>query len=124
MGIAIASGKSVEIAAEASDMVVIGKQHSVWDVVIALDLARVIFRRIKLNFVWALLYNCLGIPVAAGVFYPLLKWRLSPTLASIAMALSSISVVSSSLMLKLHQPPKMSEAKAEQRNLFNDGRIG
>lgn len=124
VGIAIASGKSVEIAAEASDMVVIGKQHSVWDVVIALDLARVIFRRIKLNFVWALLYNCLGIPVAAGVFYPLLKWRLSPTLASIAMALSSISVVSSSLMLKLHQPPKMSEAKAEQRNLFNDGRIG
>jgi len=112
VGIAIASGKSVEIAAEASDMVIIGNQHSVWDIVIALDLARVIFRRIKLNFVWALVYNCLGIPVAAGVFYPLLKWRLSPTLASIAMALSSISVVSSSLMLKLHQPPRMPEANS------------
>mmetsp|Transcript_21560 Transcript_21560/g.32936 ORF Transcript_21560/g.32936 Transcript_21560/m.32936 type:complete len:905 (-) Transcript_21560:1078-3792(-) len=112
VGIAIASGKSVEIAAEASDMVIIGNQHSVWDIVIALDLARLIFRRIKLNFVWALVYNCLGIPVAAGVFYPLLKWRLSPTLASIAMALSSISVVSSSLMLKLHQPPRMPEARS------------
>ena len=102
----------MEIAAEASDMVVIGNQHNVWDIVIALDLARVIFRRIKLNFVWALVYNCLGIPIAAGVFYPLLKWRLSPTLASIAMALSSISVVSSSLMLKLHQPPRMPEARS------------
>ena len=61
----------------------------------------------QLNFVWSLLYNSLAIPVAAGAFYPIFKARLPPTVAAIAMALSSISVVMSSLALRLYKPPEM-----------------
>ena len=96
-------GTGAQIAAEAADMVLV--RGHVSDVCIALDLSRVLFRRIQWNFVFSLLYNCLGIPVAAGVFYPLLHTRLPPTLAAMAMALSSFSVVLSSLALRLYRPP-------------------
>ena len=59
------------------------------DVVTALDLSRTIFRRIRLNFLWALGYNTLGIPIAAGLFYPFFGWLLSPVIAAGAMALST-----------------------------------
>jgi len=100
-------GTGAEIAAEASDMVLV--RGHVADVCTALDLSRVIFRRIQWNFVWSLLYNCLGIPIAAGVFYPFVHTRLPPTLAALAMALSSLSVVCNSLALRLYQPPKITE---------------
>jgi hypothetical protein len=77
------------------------------DVVTALDLSRVIFRRIQWNLVFSLIYNCLGIPVAAGVFYPIVQVRLPPTLAAVCMALSSVSVVASSLLLKLYKQPQV-----------------
>ena len=57
------------------------------------------------NLVLSLLYNCLSIPLAAGVFYPILHRRLPPTVAALAMALSSVSVVFSSLALRLYHPP-------------------
>jgi magnesium-transporting ATPase (P-type) len=98
-------GTGAEIAAEASDIVLV--RGNVTDVCSALDLSRVIFRKIQWNFVWSLLYNCLGIPIAAGVFYPLVHTRLPPTVAAIAMALSSISVVLSSLSLRLYRPPNV-----------------
>jgi len=100
-------GTGAEIAAEASDMVLV--RGHVADVCTALDLSRVIFRRIQWNFVWSLLYNCLGIPIAAGVFYPFIHTRLPPTLAALAMALSSLSVVCNSLALRLYQPPKIGQ---------------
>ena len=59
----------------------------------------------QLNFLFSLLYNALSIPFAAGLFYPFMHVRLPPTVAAIAMALSSISVVGSSLALKLYRPP-------------------
>ena len=74
------------------------------DVVVALELSKKVFNRIKMNFVWALGYNCLGIPIAAGVFYPWLKVTLPPSVAGATMALSSVSVVSSSLALKFWKP--------------------
>lgn len=104
VGLSIGTGTA--IAAEASDMVLV--RGNVCDVCTALDLSRVIFRRIQLNFLWSLLYNCLSIPLAAGVFYPILHTRLPPTVAALAMALSSISVVASSLALHLYRPPKIS----------------
>lgn len=64
-------------------------------------LAKRVFLRVKLNFAWAAVYNLALVPVAAGVFYPLGHWRLSPVWASAAMAGSSISVVASSLALRL-----------------------
>lgn len=98
-------GTGAEIAAEASDLVLV--RGHVADVCTALDLSRVIFRRIQWNFVWALIYNCLGIPIAAGVFYPFVHTRLPPTLAALAMALSSFSVVCNSLALRLYTAPKI-----------------
>jgi Cu+-exporting ATPase len=111
--IGISLGTGAEIAAEASDIVLV--RGNVTDVCSALDLSRVIFRKIQWNFVWSLLYNCLGIPVAAGVFYPLVHTRLPPTVAAIAMALSSISVVLSSLSLRLYRPPNVSISDSRHR---------
>ena len=98
-------GTGAEIAAEAADMVLV--RGHVQDVCIALDLSRVIFHRIQLNLFFSLVYNCLGIPVAAGLLYPFIHTRLPPTLAAVAMALSSFSVVSSSLALRLYTPPRV-----------------
>ncbi|KAG7358766.1 ATPase P [Nitzschia inconspicua] len=108
--VGLSMGTGAEIAAEASDMVLV--RGNVSDVCTALDLSRVIFNRIKLNFLWSLLYNCLSIPLAAGVFYPMVHTRLPPTLAALAMALSSISVVSSSLSLRLYSPPNVQSARS------------
>ena len=85
-------------------MVLVRGNH-VADVCAALDLCRVIFARIQWNFLWSLVYNCLGIPVAAGLFFPIFHTRLPPTVAALAMALSSVSVVFSSLALRLYRPP-------------------
>eukprot|EP00751_Fragilariopsis_kerguelensis_P003534 CAMPEP_0170829680 /NCGR_PEP_ID=MMETSP0733-20121128/48794_1 /TAXON_ID=186038 /ORGANISM="Fragilariopsis kerguelensis, Strain L26-C5" /LENGTH=1034 /DNA_ID=CAMNT_0011194667 /DNA_START=270 /DNA_END=3374 /DNA_ORIENTATION=+ len=103
--VGLSIGKGAEIAAEASDMVLV--RGNVIDVCTALDVSRVIFWRIQLNFIWSLLYNCLSIPIAAGVFYPMFHTRLPPTVAAVAMALSSLSVVGSSLALHLYRPPKV-----------------
>ena len=107
-------------AMEASDIVLV--KGNVSDVCTALHLTRVIFRRIQLNFLWALLYNCLGIPLAAGCFYPVLEARLPPTMAALAMALSSISVVCSSLALQLYKPPRITASSASSVDATEAGR--
>ena len=75
------------------------------DVITAIDLSRSTVERIKLNYVWAMGYNLLAIPVAAGAFYPLIHMRMPPWLAGAAMALSSVSVVTSSLLLRSYKKP-------------------
>lgn len=105
--VGLSLGTGAEIAVEASDIVLI--RGNVVDVCTALHLSRVIVRRIRLNLVWSLLYNCLSIPLAAGVFYPFLHARLPPTAAALAMALSSVSVVLSSLSLRLYRAPEVLE---------------
>jgi Cu+-exporting ATPase len=72
-------------------------------------LSRVVFRRVVFNFFWAALYNVIALPVAAGVLYPVTTSggshvRLDPAWAALAMALSSITVVASSLLLRTHVP--------------------
>ena len=103
LGIAIGCGSGVAI--ETADVVLV--KDALTDVVVTLDLARTVFRRIRLNFFWALGYNCLGIPVAAGLLYPALHTRLPPEVAGAAMAFSSISVISSSLWLRRYKPPRL-----------------
>jgi Cu+-exporting ATPase len=97
-GLGIAIGTGSDVAIEASGITLVrGDLHGVPD---ALDLARQTMRVIRQNLFWAFAYNTLGIPIAAGVLYPWLGWQLSPVLASAAMALSSVTVVTNSLRLK------------------------
>jgi Cu+-exporting ATPase len=96
--IGIAIGTGTDVAIEASDITLI--RGDLRGVVTAIALSRQTIKVIKQNLFWAFIYNALGIPLAAGVFYPFTGWLLSPVVASAAMALSSVSVVANSLRLK------------------------
>ncbi|CAI5738694.1 unnamed protein product [Hyaloperonospora brassicae] len=100
----IAMGGGTEIAVETAGMVLM--KANLFDVITALDLSRTIFDRIRLNYVWALGYNCLLIPLAAGVLYPY-GFTIPPMFAGGAMAISSVSVVTSSLLLRYYAPPAL-----------------
>lgn len=96
--VGIALGSGTDIAIETADVTLIGGDlHAV---VSAIRLGRATLANIKQNLFWAFAYNALGIPLAAGLLFPLTGWLLSPLLASLAMALSSVSVVSNALRLR------------------------
>jgi hypothetical protein len=84
-------------------------RNDLTDVVTAIDLSRATMHRIRLNFVFAMLYNVVCIPMAAGCFFPLVRVALPPMLAGAAMALSSVSVVCSSLLLRRYRRPSLQE---------------
>lgn len=94
--VGIAMGSGTDIAIDSGSIILV--QNDLRGVVRALEMSRKTFNRIKLNLFWALIYNVIGIPIAAGVFVGL-GWVLSPEIAALAMAFSSVSVVSSSLLL-------------------------
>ena len=101
--VGVAINCSTDITVEAAEVVLM--KNNLKDVPNMLWLCNTAFNRIKMNFLWAFLYNVTLIPIAAGVFYPPFGISLSPILASIAMSLSSISVIMSSLMLRCKRPP-------------------
>lgn len=107
VGVAINSGSDITV--DAAGIVLM--KDNLYDVINALQISRKSFRRIKINFVWAFMYNLLLVPIAMGVLYPIKGTRLDPMLAGAAMALSSISVVISSLLLKFYTPYKKKEGK-------------
>ena len=74
------------------------------DVARAIELSRAVIRNIKQDLFWALFYNACGIPLAAGVFFPLLGWRLSPMFGAAAMSLSSLCVCANALRLRGFKP--------------------
>jgi P-type Cu+ transporter len=96
--IGIAMGSGTDVAMETGTIVLM--RNDLVDVSRAIRLSRATMGKIRQNMFWALFYNVLGIPIAAGVLYPFTGWTLSPIIAGGAMALSSVSVVTNSLLLK------------------------
>ncbi|XP_022148856.1 copper-transporting ATPase HMA4-like [Momordica charantia] len=101
--IGIAIGAGTDIAIEAADIVLM--RSNIEDVVTAIDLSRQTTYRIWFNYIWALGYNIIVVPIAAGILYPFTGTRLPPWLAGACMAASSVSVVCSSLLLKCFKRP-------------------
>jgi Cu+-exporting ATPase len=107
VGIAIGSG--TDVAIESGDIVLI--KDDLLDAVAAIQLSRKVMQRIRQNIFWAFAYNTALIPLAAGLLYPFFGYTFSPELAALAMAASSVTVISLSLMLKRYIPPAKKEGK-------------
>jgi len=99
VGIAMASG--TDIAIESSDITLLS--GNLVKLVQAIKLSQKTIRTIKQNLFWAFVYNTIGIPIAAGLLYPFFGVIINPVFASLAMSLSSISVVTNSLLLKRYK---------------------
>ena len=96
--VGIAIGAGTDIAIEAADMVLI--KSDLLDVAKAIRLSRGVMTNIKENLFWAFIYNAVGIPFAAGVFYTAFGWLLNPLIAAAVMSCSSVSVVTNALRLR------------------------
>ncbi len=123
--VGLAIGAGTDIAIEAADFVLV--KNDLNDAVNAILLSKATIRTIKQNLFWALFYNTLGIPLAAGLFYPLLGWQLDPMFGALAMSMSSVSVVANALRLRRFKPSnkkiikKESEQKAMTKKLIIEG---
>ena len=100
--VGLAIGTGADITKEGADVVLM--RSDLMDVARAIELSRATIRNIKQDLFWALFYNGIGIPLAAGVFFPLTGWQLSPMFGAAAMSLSSVCVVSNALRLKSFKP--------------------
>ncbi len=121
VGLAIGSG--TDIAIDSADVVLM--KNSLLDVVTALNLSKAVIRNIKMNLFWAFFYNCIGIPIAAGVFYLGFGLKLNPMIGALAMSLSSVCVVTNALTLrrfgthkgKARIDPKHKKIKKEEKKM-------
>ena len=100
--VGLAIGTGADIAKEGADVVLM--RSDLMDVARAIELSRATIRNIKQDLFWALFYNGIGIPLAAGVFFPLTGWQLSPMFGAAAMSLSSVCVVTNALRLRHFKP--------------------
>ena len=100
--VGLAIGAGTDVAIESADIVLM--KSDLLDTVTAVELSKSVIRNIKQNLFWAFIYNIIGIPLAAGVWYPLFHVMLSPMFASAAMSMSSVCVVSNALRLRLFKP--------------------
>ena len=111
--VGLAIGTGADIAKEGADVVLM--RSDLMDVARAIELSRATIRNIKQDLFWALFYNACGIPLAAGVFFPLLGWQLSPMFGAAAMSLSSVCVVTNALRLRGFRPKVADRIAAVQQ---------
>jgi P-type Cu+ transporter len=102
--VGIAIGAGTDIAIESADIVLM--KSDLLDAVTAIELSKATIKNIKQNLFWAFFYNTIGIPLAAGVFYGILNWKLNPMFAAAAMSLSSVCVVTNALRLRFFKPKR------------------
>lgn len=100
--VGVAIGAGTDIAIESADIVLV--KNDLFDVAKMIQLSKATIKNIKQNLFWALIYNSIGIPLAAGIFFGILGWKLNPMFAAAAMSLSSVCVVLNALRLKLFKP--------------------
>lgn len=113
--VGVAIGAGTDIAIDSADVVLV--KSSLIDVVKLIQLSRATMRNIKENLFWALIYNAIGIPLAAGVFFSLLGWRLNPMYGAAAMCFSSVCVVLNALRLRTFKPRfKYAESNSNSNN--------
>src|SRR5574338_87174 len=98
----MAIGSGTDVAKETGDVILI--KDDIRDVVVALEVARATMSKVKQNLFWAFVYNTLGIPIAAGLLYPFVSVIISPEIAGLMMAFSSITVTLNTLLLKGFKP--------------------
>lgn len=110
--VGIAIGAGTDIAMESADLVLM--KSDLMDVVTAWDLSGASLKNIKENLFWAFFYNIIGIPIAAGVFYPRFGLSLNPMLAALAMSLSSVFVVTNALRLNFFKPRRLKGSLPEK----------
>jgi P-type Cu+ transporter len=122
--VGLAIGTGTDVAIEAADITLVS--GSLAGVVTAISLSRATMRNIRQNLFFALAYNAIGIPVAAGILYPLFGIRLSPVIAAAAMALSSLSVVGNANRLRRYHPASLPPTGRDQRHRYRqrDHRAG
>jgi Cu+-exporting ATPase len=101
--VGIALGSGTDVAIETGDIILV--RDDVRDVVAAMDLGAYTMKKIRQNLFWAFFYNLLGLPIAAGILYPFTGFLLNPMIAGAAMAFSSVSVVSNSLLIRRYKKP-------------------
>ncbi len=117
--VGIAIGAGTDVAIESADIVLM--RSDLLDVSTAVQLSRAVIRNIKQNLFWAFFYNAIGIPIAAGIFYPAFQLKMNPMLGALAMSFSSVFVVSNALRLRwfkakhaaAHTAPSPSDGGAE-----------
>lgn len=100
--VGVAIGAGTDVAMESADIILM--KSDLMDAVTAIELSHATIRNIKENLFWAFFYNACGIPLAAGLFYPFLEWKLNPMFAAAAMSFSSAFVVGNALRLRLFRP--------------------
>ena len=114
--VGLAIGAGTEVARASADVVLM--RNSVAGVANAVELSRATMRNIRQNLFWAFIYNTIGIPIAAGVFFPVFGWTLNPMIAAAAMSLSSVSVVSNALRLRFFKTVAVPDVEASACLLY------
>ncbi len=110
----IAIGQGTDVAIESADVILM--KDDLMDIANAISLSKATIKTIKQNLFWALFYNSLGIPIAAGIFYPIWGIKLSPMIAAAAMGLSSIFVVTNALRLRSFKPQKATDINVKAKD--------